>query len=74
MATLDVLQARLALIQGAIASIISGAAQSYEIEGQRVTKLDLDRLMREEERLLARIARLSGTARTSIAFTRSKGA
>jgi hypothetical protein len=43
--------ARLELIQAAITALLTGGYQSYEIEGQRVTKLDLDSLVAEERRL-----------------------
>jgi hypothetical protein len=49
--------ARLALVQAAITNILTHGMQAYEIEGQRVTKLDLPALMREEERLVAKINR-----------------
>lgn len=55
--------ARLALVQAAINALLSGGAQSYEIEGQKVTKLDLAALTREESRLVAKIKRASGTGR-----------
>ncbi len=60
MATIDY-AARLTLVQGAIAAILTGGAASYEIEGQKVTKLDLAWLTQEEERLAAKIARASRT-------------
>jgi len=49
--------ARLALVQATIAALLSGGMQSYEIEGQKVTHLDLGWLSREEERLVAKINR-----------------
>lgn len=55
--------ARLALVQAAINALLSGGAQSYEIEGQKVTKLDLAALTREESRLVAKIKRTSGASR-----------
>jgi hypothetical protein len=57
--------ARLALVQAAITAILSGGMQSYAIDGQQVTKLDLDWLSKEESRLVAKIARAS---RSSGAF------
>ena len=41
MATIDY-AARLALVQAAITAILSGGMQRYAIDGQQVTKLDLD--------------------------------
>ncbi len=49
--------ARLALVQAAINALLSGGMQSYEIEGQKVTKLDLDSLTKEEARLVAKLKR-----------------
>lgn len=49
--------ARLALVQAAIEALLRGGAQSYRIEGQEVTKLDLDWLSKEESRLSAKVAR-----------------
>jgi len=37
--------------------VLSGGNQSYEIDGQRVTKLDLDSLMAEERRLVGLVKR-----------------
>jgi hypothetical protein len=51
--------ARLALVQAAIQNILSGSAQSYSIDGQSVTKLDLGWLTREEERLQSKVNRLA---------------
>lgn len=51
--------ARLALVQAAIEGLLRGGAQSYRIEGQEVTKLDLDWLSREESRLVAKVNRQS---------------
>jgi len=56
MVTIDY-AARLALVQSAINALLSGGMQSYRIEGQEVTKLDLDWLSREESRLVAKINR-----------------
>lgn len=50
---------RLAKVQAAISNILDGKVQSYEIDGRQLTKLDLDWLTREEERLAAKIARQS---------------
>ncbi len=55
--------ARLALVQAAIEALLTGGMQSYEIEGQKVTKLDLGWLTREESRLEAKLARASGSRR-----------
>lgn len=51
--------ARLALVQAAITGLLSGKMQSYEIDGQKVTKLDLAMLTAEESRLVAKIRRQS---------------
>jgi hypothetical protein len=56
MATIDY-QARLDKVQAAITSLLDGGMQQYTIDGQSVTKLDLDWLSREEARLVARISR-----------------
>lgn len=58
MATIDY-EARLALVQAAINGLLSGKAQSYEIEGQKVTKLDMEQLTAEESRLVGLINRQS---------------
>ena len=66
MSTIDY-QARLTQVQAAIAAILSGGNASYRIDGQEVTKLDLDWLSREEARLVAKIkrqARSTGAFRT----------
>lgn len=52
--------ARLALVQAAIEALLSGGMQSYEIEGQKVTSLDLAMLQAEERRLIAQVKRKSG--------------
>ena len=49
--------ARLALVQAAIEALLRGKMQSYRIDGQEVTKLDLDMLTREESRLVAKMNR-----------------
>lgn len=53
--------ARLTLVQTAISSILSGGAQSVTYDGMSVTKLDLDMLMREESRLVAKVNRATRT-------------
>lgn len=53
--------ARLALVQAAIQNLLSDGMQSYEIEGQKVTKLDLGWLSREESRLEGKLRRQQGT-------------
>ncbi len=58
MATIDY-SARLALVQAAIAALLTGGVKSYAIEGQQVTKLDLERLTAEEGRLVAKVNRAS---------------
>lgn len=52
--------ARLALVQAAIEALLSGGMQSYRIEGQEVTRLDLKTLQDEERRLVAKINRQTG--------------
>lgn len=52
--------ARLALVSAAIEALLTGGMQSYEIEGQKVTKLDLAALQAEEGRLSAKVRRQSG--------------
>lgn len=56
MATVDY-AARLTLVQAAISAILTGGMASYEIEGQKVTKLDLGWLSKEESRLVAKVNR-----------------
>lgn len=56
MTTIDY-SARLTLVQGAIEALLTGRVQSYEIEGQSVTYLDLEKLQAEERRLVGQIAR-----------------
>ena len=55
-------EARLALVQAAITSLLSGGMQSYEIEGQKVTKIDLQNLTAEESRLIAKLRRQQGNS------------
>ncbi|MDH2325996.1 hypothetical protein QCN27_03855 [Cereibacter sp. SYSU M97828] len=50
-------EARLALVQAAIEALLRGGHQSYKIEGQEVTRLDLAWLSKEEERLVAKANR-----------------
>lgn len=64
MVTIDY-TARLDLVQGAINALLAGRMASYEIDGQKVTKLDLGWLSAEESRLVAKINR---AARTGGAF------
>lgn len=52
--------ARLALVQAAIQGLLTGGMQSYEIEGQKVTKLDLGWLSKEEARLEGKLRRQQG--------------
>lgn len=52
-------ETRLGLVQGAIAALLSGQAQSYEIDGMTVTRLNLRELTDEETRLSALLARAS---------------
>lgn len=52
--------ARLAMVSAAIEALLTGGMQSYEIEGQKVTKLDLATLQAEERRLSAKVRRQSG--------------
>lgn len=58
-AQLAVWQARLVLVQAAITALLSGGAHSYEIDGMKVTKLNLPELTAEEARLNGLIARAS---------------
>lgn len=58
MATIDY-EARLALVQAAITALLTDRIESYTIDGQTVTRLDLDWLGKEESRLVARINRLA---------------
>ncbi|SMO98960.1 hypothetical protein SAMN06265173_14815 [Thalassovita litoralis] len=60
--------ARLTLIQAAITAILEGKVQSYDYEGLSVTRLDLDWLSREEERLIAKLNRRNrgGVFRTAV--------
>lgn len=51
--------ARLELVQAAITGILSGGHQSYSIDGQSVTKLDLPMLQKEEQRLVGLVRRQS---------------
>jgi len=60
MATVDY-AARLALVQAAISAVLTGGMASYEIEGQKVTKLDLGWLSKEESRLVSMINRANRT-------------
>jgi predicted aldo/keto reductase-like oxidoreductase len=59
MTTIDY-AARLALVQAAITAILTGKMESYEIEGQKVTYLDLADLQAQEQRLVAMVNRASG--------------
>ena len=58
MAAIDY-EARLALVQAAITALLTDRIESYTIDGQTVTRLDLDWLGKEEARLVARINRLA---------------
>lgn len=58
MATIDY-QARLTQVQAAIAAILGGGVQSYTVDGRSLTKLDLDWLTKEENRLIAKVNRQS---------------
>lgn len=49
--------ARLALVSAAISALLTGGMASYAIDGQTVTKLDLDTLVKEEQRLKALVDR-----------------
>lgn len=62
--------ARLALVTAAINALLAGGLQSYEIEGQKVTKLDLAWLTAEERRLSALVRRGSGRGRFHLAVPR----
>jgi hypothetical protein len=58
MASIDY-EARLGEVQAAISAILSGGVQSYTLDGQSLTKLDLGWLSIEESRLIAKINRAS---------------
>lgn len=58
MATIDY-EARLALVQAAITALLTDKIVSYTIDGQTVTRVDLDWLSREESRLVSKINRQS---------------
>lgn len=60
-------QARLTAVSAAISALLSGGAQSYTIDGQSVTKLDIGKLMDEERRLQGLVDR---AARSTGAFMR----
>lgn len=62
MTTIDY-AARLTEVQTAISEILSGQMESYSIEGQTVTKLNIDVLFRWEQRYAALAARAAGTRR-----------
>lgn len=53
--------ARLVLVQAAITAILTSKMKSYELEGQRVTYLDLPALRAEEQRLITLKNRAAGT-------------
>lgn len=57
--------ARLALVQAAITALLSGRMQSYDLDGQKVTYLDLDSLLAEEKRLAALARRQTQGARAA---------
>ncbi len=58
--TLTDLQTKLTRVQTAIDKIESGRAQSYSIDGDAFTNLDLPTLYTREARLQAKITRLEG--------------
>lgn len=62
MTTIDY-ASRLAEVQAAISSILAGEMESYTVEGQTVTKLNIDVLTRMERRLSGLAARQAGTRR-----------
>lgn len=51
--------ARLEKVQAAIDAILTGKMENYDLDGQRVTYLDLAMLQKEENRLISRINRLA---------------
>ncbi|WHZ33418.1 MULTISPECIES: hypothetical protein [unclassified Sagittula] len=57
--------ARLALVQAAITALLTGKMQSYDLDGQKVTYLDLDSLLAEEKRLVALARRQTQGARAA---------
>lgn len=56
MTTIDY-SARLAKVQAAIDAILDGKMTDYELDGQRVSYLNLADLQKEEQRLVAKINR-----------------
>lgn len=56
---ISAMTARLALVQAAINAILQENMQSYDLDGQKITRLDLGWLSREENLLETRIARAS---------------
>lgn len=49
------LATQLESVQNAIEALESGKTQSYEIEGRKLTYLDIDSLYRREEELISKI-------------------
>ncbi len=60
-ASVAIWQARLSLVQAAITALLTGGAQEYEIDGVKVTKLQLRELTAEETRLTGLIRRAGRT-------------
>jgi len=61
--------ARLELVSAAIDALVTRGMQEYQIDGQRVTKLNLPDLVAEEQRLqrlVARQTRSRGAFRTVV--------
>ena len=49
--------ARLTAVRATIDALLTGGMQSYDLDGQSVTLLDLDKLRAEEERLEVKVSR-----------------
>lgn len=62
--------ARLAKVSAAIDAILTGGMSAYEIDGQKVTMLDLAWLQSEELRLQAKVNRLAGRGGARLAVPR----
>lgn len=59
MAVLAEVQARLTRVQTAIDAILDDQIQEYDLDGQKVTRLDLTKLVQMESTLSAKVARMS---------------
>ena len=54
------LSQQLQSVQNAIEALESGKTQSYEIEGRKLTYIDLQTLYKREEELIAKIEKYGG--------------